>query len=62
MQTITATDSVRHTRKNLHSVAGRGETVIVERNNVQIARITPSRVTSDLAGLRLLTPGMPGSN
>ncbi len=41
MQTITATDLARNTRKILDAVAGRGETVLVERNHVAIARIVP---------------------
>ena len=49
MQTITATDLARHTRKILDSVAGRGETVVVERNHVLIARIVPSDVTMTAA-------------
>ncbi len=49
MQTITATDLARHTRKILDSVVGRGETVAVERNHVLIARIVPSDVTMTAA-------------
>jgi antitoxin (DNA-binding transcriptional repressor) of toxin-antitoxin stability system len=61
MQTITATDLARHTRQILDTVASRGETVAVERNNVLIARIVPCETTMTasqvLAGLLpTLTP------
>ena len=61
MQTISATDLARNTRRILDAVAGRGETVVIERNNVMIARIMPSEVSMTaaqaLAGLRpMLTP------
>ena len=61
MQTISATDLARHTRQILDAVASRGETVVIERNNVMIARIMPSEVSMTaaqaLAGLRpMLTP------
>lgn len=61
MQTISATELARHTRQILDRVAGRGETVAVERNHVTIAWITPAEVSMTaaqaLAGLRpLLTP------
>jgi antitoxin (DNA-binding transcriptional repressor) of toxin-antitoxin stability system len=61
MQTITATDLARHTRQILDTVASRGETVAVERNNVLIAKIVPSDATMTasqaLAGLLpTLTP------
>lgn len=41
MQTITATDLARHTREVLDRVAGRGESVAIERNHMMIARIVP---------------------
>lgn len=62
MQTITATDLARNTRKILDAVAGRGETVLVERNHVAIARIVPPQpamtASQALAGFQpLLTAG-----
>jgi antitoxin (DNA-binding transcriptional repressor) of toxin-antitoxin stability system len=61
MQTITATELARHTRKILDDVVARGETVAVERNHVLIARIVPSTgamtAAQALAGLQpTLTP------
>lgn len=61
MRTISATDLARSTREVLDSVFGRGETVVVERNRVPIARIVPPEQTVSaaqaLAGLRpLLVP------
>jgi antitoxin (DNA-binding transcriptional repressor) of toxin-antitoxin stability system len=61
MYTISATELARNTRKILDAVAGRGETVVVERNHVLIARIVPSESTMTaaqaLAGLQpMLTP------
>lgn len=61
MQTITATDLARNTRKILDAVAGQGETVLVERNHVTIARIVPPQpamtASQALAGFQpLLTP------
>ncbi len=41
MQTVSATDLARNTRKILDTVANRGETIPVERNYVTIARIVP---------------------
>lgn len=45
MQTITATDLARNTRKILDTVAGQGETVRVERNHVTIAQIMPPELS-----------------
>lgn len=61
MQTITATDLARNTRKILDAVASQGDTVLVERNHVTIARIVPPQpamtASQALAGFRpLLTP------
>lgn len=61
MQTISATDLARNTRKILDAVAGQGETVLVERNHVAIACIVPPEpvisASQALAGFRpLLTP------
>lgn len=61
MQAISATDLARHTRQILDAVASRGETVVIERNHVMIAKIMPSEVTMTaaqaLADLRpMLTP------
>jgi antitoxin (DNA-binding transcriptional repressor) of toxin-antitoxin stability system len=61
MLTITATDLARNTRKILDAVASRSETVLVERNNMTIARITPPEphmtASQTLAGFqRLVTP------
>jgi prevent-host-death family protein len=41
MPTITATELARHTREILDQVVRRGETVIVERNQVPVARLVP---------------------
>jgi antitoxin (DNA-binding transcriptional repressor) of toxin-antitoxin stability system len=61
MQTISATDLVRNTRKILDKVVGRRETIVVKRNHILIARITPPEQTMTaaqaLAGLHpMLTP------
>lgn len=61
MQTISATDLARRTREILDTVAIQGSTVIVERNERVIARITPEvphmTASEALAGLeRVLTP------
>lgn len=60
MQTVTATDLARNTRKIIDSVS-HGETVVVERNHVQVAKIVPVEATKTareaLADLRVtLTP------
>lgn len=56
MQTISATALARNTRAILDRVATRGETVIVERNHVTIARIVSPEptmtATQALADLR----------
>ena len=49
MQAISATDLARHTRQILDAVASRGETVLIERNHVMIAKIMPSEVTMTAA-------------
>jgi antitoxin (DNA-binding transcriptional repressor) of toxin-antitoxin stability system len=41
METISATDLARNTRKILDKVASRGETVVIERNHTLIAKIGP---------------------
>lgn len=41
MQTISATDLARNTREILDKVAGRGESVAIERNHITIAKIVP---------------------
>jgi antitoxin (DNA-binding transcriptional repressor) of toxin-antitoxin stability system len=55
MQNVTATDLARNTREILDAVAGRGETVVVERNHMMIARIVPAErpmtAAQALAGL-----------
>lgn len=61
MQTISATDLARRTREVLDKVAIQGTTVIVERSERVIARITPEiphmTVREALAGLEdVLTP------
>lgn len=61
METITATDLARNTREVLDKVFGRGETVVVERNRIAIARIVPPErpmtVAQALAGLKpMLSP------
>lgn len=56
MQTVTATDLARNTRKIIDTVITRGETVAVERNHALVARIVPAEITMTaaqaLAGLR----------
>jgi antitoxin (DNA-binding transcriptional repressor) of toxin-antitoxin stability system len=62
MQTISATELARNTRKILDKVASYGETVAVERNHTMVAKIVPPERTMTahqaLAGLGfpLLTP------
>ncbi len=61
MQTVSATDLARSTRKILDTVASRGETILIERNHVTIARIVPPApsmtATQALADwLPMLTP------
>ncbi|SAK89105.1 Phd_YefM [Caballeronia catudaia] len=61
MQTITATDLARQTRQILDAVARNGETVIIERNNLPVARLVPPEpvmtAAQALAGLpAVLTP------
>jgi antitoxin (DNA-binding transcriptional repressor) of toxin-antitoxin stability system len=61
METISATELARNTRQILDRIAVRGETVLVERNHVTIAKIAPPEVSMTaeqaLAGLRaMLTP------
>lgn len=61
MEAISATSLARSTRLILDRVATRGETVIVQRNNVGIAKIVPAEQTMTaaqaLAGLpNMLTP------
>jgi antitoxin (DNA-binding transcriptional repressor) of toxin-antitoxin stability system len=49
METISATDLARNTRKILDKVAGRGETMAIERNHITIAKIVPSEQTMTAA-------------
>jgi prevent-host-death family protein len=61
MNTITVTELARQTRQILDAVARHGETVIVERNNMPVARIVPAEpvmtAAQALAGLpAALTP------
>lgn len=62
MQTISATDLARNTREILDKVASLGETMVVERNHVVIAKIVPPQLAMTahqaLAGLTfpMLTP------
>ena len=61
MQTISATELARNTRKVLDRVVSQGETVVVERNHTTIAQIVPTEQTMTaaqaLAGLKpMLTP------
>ncbi|MCG1040145.1 MULTISPECIES: type II toxin-antitoxin system Phd/YefM family antitoxin [Burkholderiaceae] len=61
MQAITATELARQTRQILDTVARQGQTIIVERNHVPVARIVPPKLTMTatqaLAGLSVaLTP------
>ena len=56
MQTISATDLARKTREILDAVAGNGETVMIERNQIVIAQIVPPEramtAAQALAGLQ----------
>jgi len=56
MNTVSASDLARNTRKILDRVSSRGETVLVERNRTTVARIVPPEriMTADqaLSGLR----------
>lgn len=57
MNTVTATELARQTRQILDAVAGRGETVIIERNNMPVARIVAAYADfAHLPGLKLLSP------
>ncbi|MFL9922572.1 type II toxin-antitoxin system Phd/YefM family antitoxin [Paraburkholderia fungorum] len=61
MQTITATELARQTRQILDAVARHGETVIIERNHLPVARLVPPEpvmtAAQALAGLpATLTP------
>jgi antitoxin (DNA-binding transcriptional repressor) of toxin-antitoxin stability system len=57
MQTISATDLARNTSKILDKIAGRGESVAIERNHVMIAKIIPPEQTMTAAqALADLTP------
>ncbi|WP_338911886.1 type II toxin-antitoxin system Phd/YefM family antitoxin [Mycetohabitans rhizoxinica] len=61
MQAITATELARQTRQVLDTVARQGQTIIIERNHVPVARIVPPEPTMTaaqaLAGLPVaLTP------
>ncbi|MCG1042723.1 type II toxin-antitoxin system Phd/YefM family antitoxin [Mycetohabitans sp. B8] len=61
MQAITATELARQTRQILDTVARQGQTIIIERNHVPVARIVPPEPTMNaaqaLAGLPVaLTP------
>lgn len=55
MHTITATELARQTRQILDAVARDGETVIIERNNMPVARLSPAEqamtAAQALAGL-----------
>jgi antitoxin (DNA-binding transcriptional repressor) of toxin-antitoxin stability system len=61
METISATDLARNTRKILDKVAIGGTTIAIERNRIVIAKIVPPEQTMTaaqaLAGLQpMLTP------
>jgi antitoxin (DNA-binding transcriptional repressor) of toxin-antitoxin stability system len=49
MRTMSATELARNTRKVLDSIAGRGESVAIERNNIVVAKIVPSEQTMTAA-------------
>ncbi len=49
VQSISATELARNTRKILDDVANRGESVAIERNHVTVARIVPSAPTMTAA-------------
>ena len=61
MQTVSATDLARNTREVLDKVAGRGETLAVERNRRIIAEIVPPARTMTaaqvLSGLKPMLTG-----
>jgi antitoxin (DNA-binding transcriptional repressor) of toxin-antitoxin stability system len=66
MQAISATDLAWNTRGILDMVTSQGETVLVERNHVTVARIVPADVsmtaTQALAGFQtMLSPEQVGS-
>jgi len=56
MSVVTATDLARNTRQILDKVAGNGETIAIERNQVVVAKITPvgrpMNAAQTLAGLK----------
>lgn len=61
MAAISATELARNTREILDRVAGRGETIVVERNRTPIAQIVPPEMVMTaaqaLTGLRpMLSP------
>jgi antitoxin (DNA-binding transcriptional repressor) of toxin-antitoxin stability system len=57
MQTINATELARNTRQILDTVASRGESVAIERNQTLVAQLVPPQRTMTasqaLAGLNL---------
>jgi antitoxin (DNA-binding transcriptional repressor) of toxin-antitoxin stability system len=57
MQTISATDLVRNLRETLDAVAIIGDTVVIERNSVAVAKMVPAEKTMTarqaLAGLTI---------
>ena len=50
MQTVTATDLARRTSDVLNQVTQHGETVMIERNHVVVARISPITTLHPLPG------------
>lgn len=59
METITATDLARKTRKILDFVSRDRQTVLIERNHIAIAQITPPQLTMTVAqALTLVRPGL----
>lgn len=66
MQSISATELARNTRKILDDVASRGESVAIERNHITVARIVPPAPTMTAAqaldGLRPMLTREDGRN
>ncbi|MBU3725328.1 MAG: type II toxin-antitoxin system Phd/YefM family antitoxin [Burkholderiaceae bacterium] len=59
MKTITATDLARKTREVLDAVLRDRQTVLIERNHIAIAQITPPQCSMTVAqALTLVRPGL----
>ncbi len=63
MQTVTATELARHTRRILDQVAQRRETIVVERNQTVIAHLVPAEPAMNAAqALEGLPTGLGAEN